>query len=52
MEQSKENNPNDNKKKSFIAKFFDRLDQKMAEKAKNSSCCKVGSANKKGGSCC
>ena len=38
-------------KKSFVAKILDKLDKKMEEKSKKSSCC--GSSDKdKSSSCC
>ena len=48
-----ENNSNkakENKKKSFFARLFDRLDKKMEEKAKSQPCCKP--SDKGGNSCC
>ena len=49
MDQSKKGQVPE-KKKSFIAKLLDRLDKKMQEKAKNTSCC--SSDKSKGGKCC
>lgn len=48
-----ENNSNkakENKKKSFFARLFDRLDKKMEKKAKSQPCCKP--SDKGGNSCC
>lgn len=38
-------------KKGFFARIIDRLDKKMQEKAKSSSCCS-GQGNKGKNSCC
>lgn len=38
------------KKKGFFGKMIEKLDKKMEEKAKKSSCC--GSDKDKGSSCC
>jgi len=44
------NKEKENKKKSFIAKVFEKLDKKMLEKAKSNTCsCKPGDNNN---SCC
>ncbi|MCX5709864.1 MAG: hypothetical protein NT088_03940 [Candidatus Omnitrophica bacterium] len=40
----------DSKPKNFLARFFEKLDQKMKEKADSSKCCCPG--NKKDNSCC
>lgn len=39
------------KKKGFFGKLVDKLDKKMEEKSKNTSCC-GGSEKEKGSSCC
>lgn len=40
-----------NKKQGFIARLFNKLDKKLAEKAKKSSSC-CGTDSKGGSSCC
>jgi len=38
-------------KKGFISRILEKLDKKLAEKSKKSSCCDSGN-EKKGSSCC
>ncbi len=43
------------KPKGFLAKFFEKMDKKMQEKAKQSSCCcssQPKDGKSEGGSCC
>ncbi len=40
----------DKKKKGFFGRIMDKLDKKLEEKSKKSSCC--GSDKDKGSSCC
>jgi hypothetical protein len=47
----KVNNGKEEKKESFFAGLFRKLDKKMAEKAKSQPCC-CNPSNKKDDSCC
>lgn len=46
-----DNKAKENKKRSFFARLFDKLDKKMEEKAKSSPCC-CKPSDKGGNSCC
>lgn len=45
------NKENENKKESFFAKVFEKLDKKMEKKAKSRACCSSSSGKEKN-SCC
>lgn len=47
----KSSTKNEAKKKSFFAKAIERLDKRMQERAKSTSCC-CGPSDKESGSCC
>ena len=50
MTDNKDNSQN--KKKGFFGKMIEKLDKKMEDKAKKSSCCGEGSDQGKGSPCC